>query len=304
MPFLYWVVTKKLRIMSYHIYYDKQFIKAEKDGKEVFFPMMYSGDNNCYEVGTYRSNGRRARDWGNNTYFLGGKFYGTLEEMLAGVEAYKNRIAKNSYSDDEYSDEKFGWYAAISFGGGCRATYGQFKGLFITGCKKALTVEELRDFGVTVSINSYIYSDKNRAQFEAEGQKDIYFVPKTSAELVEKIEELREYIKGYSYVSLYMNMDANERTMKRIRKEKFPTKRTRPSEYVDVDEYFVIDIKGYGYFHKATRSGFRYSPYESGGKHYINEKAAKKQIKRFVEKNGSRYSLEVKNVKQKTRLKV
>ena len=49
--------------------------------------------------------------------------------------------------------------------------------------------------------------------------------PKTSTELVEKIDEYVEYLKDTPYVSLYVTIDADEYTMKRIRREKFPTKK-------------------------------------------------------------------------------
>jgi len=34
--------------MSYHIYYDKQFVSLPEAGKVI--PMICGGDNNCYEA--------------------------------------------------------------------------------------------------------------------------------------------------------------------------------------------------------------------------------------------------------------
>jgi hypothetical protein len=302
--------------MSYEIFYDKCFIKAEKDGKDVYFPMVYAGSSNCFEVGRNGRNGRRERSWWNFKYYLNEKQYGTLEEMLANLAAYREKVIQRNKENnegyiaegkadwcDEYSDERWGYFTGSSFGGGCKVTYGQFKGIFVTGVRKAITIEELHQFGVNVHIKSFIYSDEDAKKYKEAGNKDIYFTPETSKELIEKLDELEETLKETPYVSLYITMDASEYDMKRIRREKFPTKKTKP-EYKDVDEYFVICVTGIGYLFKGTRNGFQYSPYQTGGKPFVSAKAAEKAMKRFKERHGSRYTLEVENVKQKTRLKV
>lgn len=299
--------------MSYDLIYDKQFVRATKDGKEVFFPIIYAGPSNCFEVGIGNRNGRRSRSWEDYKFAHKGKFYLTLEEMVANAFAYREElIERNKKSNeeyinsgkpnwcDEYSDERFGYFTGLSFGGGCKATFGQYKGLFITGCKKALTVEELREFGVSVNVQSSPYSAK---ELKAAGKEEFYFCPKTSQELVEKIDEFVEYLKDTSNVSMYISINADEYDMKRIRREKFPTKKTRP-EYKDVDEFFVIYIVDVGYFYKGTRNGYKYSPYKSGGKQFATAKAAETFIKRFVKRYGGKYSAIIENVKQKTRLRV
>jgi uncharacterized protein YlbG (UPF0298 family) len=293
--------------MSYDIIYDRQFIRAEKEGKEVFFPIIYAGPSNCFEIGRRNGCGRRVRSWENYNIF--GKKYATLEEMLQKANEVRERLIESNKETlkewpdwDVYSDERFGYFSALYFNGNRKTTFGQYKGLFITGCKKALTVEELREFGVYVHVHSSIYSREHEEKFKAAGKEAIFFYPKTSKELVEKIDEFEEYLKDTPYVSLYISINASETTMKRIRRVKFPTKKTSPV-YKEVDEYFVIHVVNIGYFYKGTRNGFRYSPYQDGGKRFVSAKAAERAMKRFKESH-SRYTTVVENVKQKTTLKV
>jgi hypothetical protein len=279
--------------MSYEIIYDRQFIKAEKEGKPVFFPMLYMGSSNCYEVGRNGRNGRRERGWHNSTYQLGKKRYGTLEEMMQNVEKEREEMIERcnksfeQYKEEwcKYSDERWGSHAGISFGGGCKATFGQYKGLFVTGCKKALTVEELAQFRVSVNIHTYIYSDENRAKFKLAGKEEINFTPQTSKELIEKIDEFEEYLKDTPYVSLYVTIDADEYIMKRIRREKFP-KTKHPKELKTVDKFYVVkDTSTGNYVLKASRGGYKYSYNgRSYCKRFFKETDAKKLAKRMNEK--------------------
>ncbi len=291
--------------MSYDIIYDRQFIKAEKDGKEVFFPIIYAGSSNCYEV-KGKGCGRRSRSWENYSFALKGKFYGVLDEMIAEAVSFReNLIERNKenlkeYTNwDVYSDERFGYFTGLYFNGNRKTSFGQYKGMFITGCKKALTVEDLREFDVCVNVHTSSYSAK---ELEVAGKKEIYFYPKTSQELIEKIDEFTEYLKDVPNVSMYISINADERTMKRIRETKFPTKKSRP-EYKEVDEFFVVHIANYGYFHSSKRYGFRYTPYQSSGKRFISEKAASKFVKRFSERH-SQYIPNIEKVEEKTTIKV
>lgn len=293
--------------MSYDLIYDKQFIKAEKDGKDVYFPMIYAGPSNCFEIGSRNRCGRRVRSWEN--YNVLDKKYGTLEEMLQKANEVRERLIERNKETlkewpdwDVYSDERFGYFTGLYFNGNRKTTFGQYKGLFTTGCKKALTVEELNELGVSVNVHTSIYSKEDVEKFKAAGKEEVYFYPQTSKELVEKVDELYEYLKDTPYVSFYISLDASEVTMKRIRRVKFPTKKTKP-EYKEVEEYFVICIVNVGYFYKGTRNGFRYSPYQDGGKRFVSAKAAERAMKRFKESHG-RYTTVVENVKQKTTLKV
>lgn len=293
--------------MSYDLIYDKCFIKAEKDGKVVFFPIVYAGPSNCFEIGRGGRSGRRVRSWEN--YNVLDKKYGTLEEMLQKADAVRERLIERNKETlkewpdwDVYSDERFGYFTALYFNGNRKTTFGQYKGLFITGCKKALTVEQLREFGVSVNVHSSIYSEENQKKFKEAGKKEIYFVPTTSKELIEKLDEFEDYLKDTPYVSLYITINASEYDMKRIRKEKFPTKKTKP-EYKEVDKYFVVHIVNYGYFYSSKKYGFRYTPYQSSGKRFASEKAASNFVKRFS-KRYSQYSTVIETVNEKTTVRV
>ena len=295
--------------MSYELIYDKCFIKAEKDNKEVFFPMILTGSNNCYDA----CSRKRERSWHNLTYVLGGKKrYGTQEEMLASVEAERLRIIERTkeYNEthkdysDEYSDDRWGYFTSVSFGGGCKSTFGQYKGLFITGCKKALTVEELAELGVCVYLHtgSFYYMEEELKRFEKAGKKEIYHTVNTSKELIEKLEEFDEYLKDFPKVNLYINISADEKQMARVRKQKFPTKKTKPT-YKEVEKYFVIHVGGYGYFCRRSRRGLYHSPYNTAGKAFETEKQAKAYCKKLYERFGT-LSTEVEEVNQKITIKV
>lgn len=287
--------------MSYNIFYDKQFIKAEKEGKTVFFPMIYGGSNNCIQYD--RSNrGRRERSWFNFTYPLKGRRYGMLEEMLKNVEAERlsyiegNKKDIESYGESwgEYSDDRFGYYASLSIGGSTTraTTFGMYKSIFVAGCKKALTVEELLEQGISVNIHSYIFSKEHVEKYKALGKEEFSFYPKNSEELIEKVEYFEEYIKDIPFVSMYVSINASEYTMKNLRKRLFP-KTKNEKEKVNVNtlpEYYVIkDIIKFNYVIKLTGNGYRYS---FNGKSNCKRIANKKEAERYAKKACDKYGEE------------
>jgi hypothetical protein len=290
--------------MSYEIFYDKQFIKAEKEGKTVFFPMVYGGSNNCIQYD--RSNrGRRSRSWFNFTYPLEGRRYGMLEEMLENVEAERLKyIEGNKESNaryvaegkpewcDEYSDDRFGYYASLAIGGSTTrtTTFGMYKSIFVAGCKKALTVEELLEKGINVSINSSIYSKEDTEKFKAMGKEEFYFYPKTSEELMEKVEYFEEYIKDAPFVSMYVTIHASEYTMKNLRKRLYPKTKKEAVNVNTLPEYYVIkDTIAYNYVIKLTGNGYKYS---YNGKSNCKRIANKKEAERFAKKACDKYGEE------------
>ena len=280
--------------MSYEIIYDKQFIKAEKEGKPVFFPMLYMGSNNCIQFDR-SARGRRERGWHNSTYQLNDKRYGTLEEMLQNVEKERERVIEGckksfeQYKEEwcKYSDERWGSHTSVSFGGGCKSTFGQYKGLFITGCKKALTVEELKEFHVDVRIctGSFYYREEDLKKYKEAGKEEINCTVNTSKELMDKLEEIEEYLKDTPYVKFYITIDASESQMKWIRKQKFP-KTKHPKELKTVDKFYVVkDTSTGNYVLKASRGGYKYSYNgRSYCKRFFKETDAKKLAKRMNEK--------------------
>ena len=131
--------------MSFEIIYDKQFIKVSET---EFIPMILGGSNNVYE---FSNNGkeRRSRSW--FSLRIGNGLVVTRDEMIKYCEETRNNIIVSNeerINDDwyeEYDDSEFGYWSSIAINGRStrQTTYGQFKGLFTTGCKKALTLEQL-----------------------------------------------------------------------------------------------------------------------------------------------------------------
>jgi hypothetical protein len=306
----------KTFIMSYTIIYDKQFIKAEKDGKEVFLPMVYNGSNNCYES-KGRGNGRRSRDWSLFTYILNGKKFGTLSEMLNNVEAYRTKIIKDNelqnikYTDeghsdycDVYNDERFGYFTALAIGGSTHTTtFGKYANLFKSGCKNALTVEKLKEMRVNVRLYTCIFSEEERKSFVKAGKKEIDFRPETSSELIEQLEYFENYLKDFPNVKLYVSIDAGEYQMKHIRKTLFP-KAKHEKQFVDVEQSFAVKIEGYGFLYELRGSKFRYTPYADSGKAFLTEKDANKTINKLKERFLSRFVYSIEPVTVKRRLRI
>ena len=180
--------------MSYEIIYRKQFIKVSDT---EFIPMLLMGSNNCYE-NRYNGKMRRERDWQNIKHISNNKMYCTLEEMIAVAEKDKQfRIERNEetlkqYPDwEKYSDKNYGYFSSLSIGGNStwNTTFGMYKGIITDGCKKAMTVEELRELGITVTVdNGYVG--------EPTTLEKIKHFPKTTTELINAIAELEEYYKG------------------------------------------------------------------------------------------------------------
>lgn len=266
--------------MSYEIIYDKQFVKVSE---KVFIPMILAGSNNCYEH-TYKGE-RRSRNWFNFSYILMTGLSGTMEEMLE-FQA-KVRDDKFEQYPDEYEDSSFGYYTGLSNrGGGCNMTYGQYTGIVKTGCKKALTVEQLLDEGVTINITT---SNNAEEKLKNLGLEPLNFTPKST-------QELEDFIIGTAPKYMYLtHLDATYSGMfdekpTRIRKKYFK-KVAKEKERVTSTTGFAIETP-VGYFSKGTRNGYLYSPSKDGGKQYLNKKEAERKVKAL----NKRYNKEFKVV--------
>lgn len=285
--------------MSYEIIYDKQFIKVEKDGKEQFCPILLAGSNNCYDY-----NNKRSRSWQNWNYFLKGEAFGTLEEMLQIANEHREeKIQSNKRSNeenikngrpewnDEYDDSRWGYFTALSMGGGCQTTFGQYIGIFKTGCKKAVTVEQLLENCGNLRIESSYRADEKLKEF---GKEAFVKYPKTSEEFVQMIAEVEEYIKG-TETSYYISISGGDEIAKRIRSRLFPkTKRVKVRH--EVDSCFIIMevTKGLPVV-KNNRNSFSYGYRKDSAKKFLTEKDAKRYAKRMNDKFRS-YKFEVEEV--------
>lgn len=277
--------------MSYEIIYDKQFIKLPKN---QFIPMLYWGSNNCTEWHNGRE--RRARDWEVFKYHCGGNFYATKEEILKSVEDFRlSKIQQNKETNeryiaegnegwcDTYSDKSFGYWSSIAIGGSTRnTTFGRYKGLFTTGMKKALTVEELREEGIRVNVYSNCYGDKY-------GDLKLYSeFPTNGEELIKCINEAEETFKNAEgvYVSVKL-CGASETNMKWLRRKLFPkkTKQDEPTDSVQIEGFWTYKAPNGGYFHKFTARGYRYS-YQSAKYKFLTEDEANKALSKDRRERG------------------
>src|SRR5574343_586940 len=152
--------------MSYTIIFDKCFIKATKDEKDVYFPMVLGGSSNCTDF-----DNKIARDWYVHS-ILNGKKYGTAEEIMQAValrrqetinsnEDYRKRCEElgNPNLFTEYSDDAWGYFIGLAIGSTDtnKTTFRTYANLFKKGIQNALTVEKLRELGVSINVSSWIY---------------------------------------------------------------------------------------------------------------------------------------------------
>lgn len=288
--------------MSYEIIYDKQFIKLPKQDKPTMFvPLIFCGSNNCTEFyydrqGRHRE--RRERGWHCFSWLLDGAHFGTQEQMIERQNQERNDLierTKNEEGRDKYDDSRFGYFSSVAIGGSTRnTTFGQYQGIVKTGCKNALTVEELVKYNISVKIftGSDYYS---KEKFEKAGLKPFTLYPYTTEEFLEMYEAFIEKTSPFG-IPCYIQIDANQDTLKRLRRTLNPKKKTR--QLVEVEKWWSISIAKLGTFAKFTARGTKYSAYSDGGKQYTDEVTAERALKRVQERIGTRYgevSLETHN---------
>jgi len=280
--------------MSYEIIYDKQFVKA----KDKFIPMILAGSNNCTEWSPSGKE-RRARSWWNFAYLLDGAIAGAKEDMLK-----KQEEVRQGYIDrygDEYDDKSFGYYSGLSInGGGCNATYGQYKGVVNTGCKKALTVEQLAEEGVYLNIHTYS-SDKTREALKEQGLEPVSFSPITTEQLLDFIENVEPKYRGKKEGNLYISFSGmHESKPKWIRRRYFPAKPKPDKVVVNSKAGYAIKIvdkensSTLGYLNSYKGGSFRYASYsKTDGKQYLDKKEADRVAKLMNKRRGVSFDFQV-----------
>ena len=92
--------------MSYHIFYNKQFVKLPNGN---ILPMVNSGDNNCTEE-TRSGRWRRSRNWHCVTYYNGEQesrrpLSAAPETILANVQAEIDEYVKKCETDEWYKKQ-------------------------------------------------------------------------------------------------------------------------------------------------------------------------------------------------------
>ena len=243
--------------MSYEIAYDKQFIKVSEN---QFIPMVLSGSNNCTEF----TNGheRRARSW--YPWNLGSKSVYSKEELIEYCEITRqniidsnNRKEKDSWWEP-YSDSNFGYWVGLAIGGSThKTTYGRFKGIFETGCRKALTVEQLVDNYVSVIVRNVYYTKSDQDKL---GLEPFYRKVETGEELLAAIVEFNEIFKGTNQRAITSFTGMGENTTKYLRLKYFKTAKKDKVE-LDVKHYFTIVTPNKEFLVRKLRNGYRYTWY-------------------------------------------
>jgi len=282
--------------MSYEILYDKCFIIAD----DKYFPMILSGSNNCYEC-TSNNRERRSRSWFNLTYACpDGKRYATEAELLEHVEHEKQKMLKEN---GEAAMNDYGWYSAFKIGGNNATTFGQYKGVFVTGMKKALTIEQLKHYYVDVVVSTYDYGTEYQDKAKSIGFEWLGDVTiRDEAHLFETIEKFEKHYKdsGFSWYVGFNEYNL-ERTMKRIRRELF-AKTKKEYVFVDQEYYYTAKFEVRGgdeaYYVKRTKNGIKYSynPYLQ----FATEKEAKKLQNRLKGK----VAITIEKINERCRVKV
>lgn len=270
--------------MSYEIIYDKQFIKVAEN---KFVPMVLAGSNNCTEI-SISGRERRERSW--FVWNMSNKLVYSLEEMVAyanklrenAIKTHQERKEENpTWWTEDYNDNNFGWFTSVAINGRTsQTTFGQFKGVFTTGCKKALTIGQL----IYENVNVYVENNYYRKE-----EQDLYKIPtycklvNSGTELLEAIEEFNEIFKGTNQKPTIRFSGMGERTPKRLRLRYFK-KEAKPKaekKEIKVDEFYSIVAPNGFYFVKRTRSGYHYTSYPY--LKFLTEKEAQRKIKNFRE---------------------
>lgn len=271
--------------MSYEIIYDKQFVKLERTGKPTMFvPMIYAGSNNCYDV-VYdrlgRQRERRERSWFCFNWLCGRGHFDTQEAMLQRQQEFRDEKAIQDEDSiklhGKYSDKNFGYWASLAIGGATRnTTFGQYQGIVKTGCKHAMTIEELAAEGIFISISTGS-SYYNKEKFEAAGLEEFSLTPRTTQEFLNMLDEFLAKTKPHG-IPCYLSLNASETDMKWLRKKTRP-QRKKTRQLIEVEQWWSIKIEGLGTFLKFTRSGVRYSRFNDGGLQFSDKAKAEKKLK-------------------------
>lgn len=243
--------------MSYEIIYDKQFVRIpRKDKEDEFIPLIYAGSNNCYEY-TGKGRERRERDWWCFSYLCpDNQLWGTEKQILKKIADWREKIIKQKEESDIHSedvDNSFGYYASLAIGGSTRqTTYGNVKGIVVTGVRKSLTVEQLMEHDVCVTIGTSYYYEGT------EDFKPFSTVIQSTNHLMDVLEKVNLYKSNGHAIEVSIN--ASEWKMKQIRKTHFPKKK-KQKERVMVDKYYTIVAENGSYFVRRLKYGYRYSHY-------------------------------------------
>jgi hypothetical protein len=275
--------------MSYDIFYRKQFIKVSET--EVI-PFFESGSNNCYECGTRNRVGKRSRSWENRRIY--GKTIVQHYEVAEYIRTTENNLiesgieSRNKYNDESYiyNPNNFGYHSSLSINGKSthKTTFSDYRNYYINGIKKAITIEELVENNIIVSLVVSPYSKEKIEKANLEMKPIVHF--NTTQQLINTISEYTKYyinVPGCFYLTTVSGYAIDrllkKNSTKRVKKEK---------QLVTLKEYYIIKCPNDGILAKLTRYGYRYSfKISNSCKIFASLKQAESYVKRINRPNFS-----------------
>jgi len=290
--------------MSYDLIYAKQFVKIETKNEPKFIPIVLAGSSNCYDVVTNSGRERRSRSWFDLRSFTAKNVLATEKEMLENIYAERQRmIDRNNESCkeypescDKYDDKHFGYFASLAIGGHhtSSTTFGMYKGLITTGVKKALTVEQMKQFSIGVGLSVFSCRfDKESENKATEINKNLGSV-ETTEELIEKINYYKSLNIDFLVLTVRLDAMSDKKALKRMHLHYFP-KQYKEKQKIELDEYFVIKTPK-GYFYRMLPQGYRYLYTKYGAKVFDTLPQARKYIDKLAKKG---YKSKVETIKEK-----
>ena len=279
--------------MSFDIIYNRQFIKVDEN---QVIPFLEMGSNNCYEAS---GNGRkRARDWGSSLFLTNGKIITNNEDLLKEIDKLEESTKQNCFNNTkqygegwEYDSKRFGYHTGISFYGKSTSStsFSAFKSYHKNGIKEAMTIEELLEYDIKISLNVYRWVDKDITDKGLEIKPNVTFT--STQHMIDTINEYESYYGNK--VTLYLRCNGGwliERMKKTKNRNKVVNRKEKKS--VEVNEYFILRNENGGYFVRNTARGYKYSYFASSSsvKSFMSEKQAESFKKKM--RNGDLFVIE------------
>lgn len=250
--------------MSYSIIYDKQFVKVGNK----YIPFVIGGDNNVYDL--YN---KRSRDC--SPLMLSNRnFLSTEKELLDHlIQSRNSSFDYNKQYKKENGEEitlkdfndAYGYYTGLHIGGHS-ASFSQYQGIFKTGIRKALTIEQIRErCQIRIRFSTYTWNKEGTEPFDKTAI--------TSDELI-TISELAKIYEDETGNTVYLSSNLDEKYCKTLRNYYFPIAKKTGIRLEAGETYYAIKIENHGYFHKLTSRSVRYYGSPKAGKKFKTEKEA------------------------------
>ena len=269
--------------MSVDIIYEKQFIDL-KNGR--YFPLVLIGSSNLWE--TINGKERRVRDW--NFFHVRPCFKSvmpTADQMLSAVDVIRECLINKH---EGYNDKAFSYYSSIYVGSkGSNSPFSSFKGVFKSGIKYALSIEQFIHAGYNIhfDVTRYLSKDSKLSDYGI-NDESFSFTPSSTDDLIGFLSKYEKAIfDGVLNVNSYMPRDVQE-FKTRIRYPNYP-KQTRKKVLKQANDFYVVMNKDGRVFYSCSKRGYRYSMDETCGKKFLKESDAKRKARflneRFFEKS-------------------